>query len=233
MKEAEAKEGEKVKKTIVVSIMPCTAKKAEIKRKENYTEGKQDVDFVLTTDEVIRMIKEFGINLATIQGEAMDMPFGLASGAGSIFGVTGGVTEAVIRNLVGSSNYADIKEISMLGVRGDDEFKEAEVRYGDRTLKIAIVNGLKNADELMNRIESGEAYYDFVEVMACRRGCIAGGGQPTPIGPTTKKARLEGLYSIDSASQIKISGENPIVKDLYGGILKGKEHKLLHSNKEA
>ena len=224
----DARERNDERKIVVVSIMPCTAKKAEIKRKEQFTDGQQDVDFVLTTDEVTRMIKEAGLNLAKLSPEAMDMPFGIASGAASIFGVTGGVTEAVIRNLVGSSKLADLQDISVMGIRGDDEFKEATIKLGDRELKIAIVNGLKNADDLMNKIESGEAYYDFVEVMACRRGCIAGGGQPLPIGPTTKRNRLEGIYNVDRASQVKLSSENPIVKELYNGILKGKEHKLLH-----
>ena len=99
-----------------------------------------------------------------------------------------------------------------------------------REVKIAVVNGLKNAEILLNRIKSGEAKYDFVEVMACKRGCIAGGGQPTPIGPRTKKARFKGMYQIDSQAQIKLSSENPIVKGLYDGILKGKEKKLLHNH---
>lgn len=220
------------KKTVVVSIMPCTAKKAEINRPEHYTDGEKDVDYVLTTEEAIRMIHEAGLDLSKLPSEAMDMPFGIASGAGSIFGVTGGVTEAVIRHLAGSNKVNDLKEISVLGIRGDDSLKEATVQYGDRELKIAVISGLKTADEVLDKIESGEVYYDFVEVMACRRGCIAGGGQPLPIGPTTKKARLEGLYNIDRASQIKLSKENPIVVNLYEGILKGKEHKLLHNHKK-
>ena len=100
---------------------------------------------------------------------------------------------------------------------------------GEREVKIAVVNGLKTAGELMERIKSGEAHYDFVEVMACKRGCITGGGQPVPIGPRTKKARLEGLYKIDNMAQIKLSNENPIIQNLYQGLLKGKEHKLLHN----
>ena len=224
---------EPVRRTMVVSIMPCTAKKAEILRPEQFTEGEQDVDYVLTTVEIIRMIKEAGIDLNQLPSEAMDMPFGLASGAGSIFGVTGGVTEAVIRNLVGSSKMVDLEAISLTGIRGADDLKEATLNYKGRELRIAVISGLHKADEVMTAIENGEAHYDFVEVMACRRGCIAGGGQPLPIGPRTKAARLEGLYEIDRKSQIKLSGENPIVKDLYNGLLKGKEHKLLHSNKGA
>ena len=221
---------EDTRKTMVVSIMPCTAKKAEILRPEHFTDGEQDVDYVLTTTEVTRMIKEAGIDLAQMPSEALDMPFGLSSGAGAIFGVTGGVTEAVLRRLVNSSKAEDLEEISFTGVRGIEGIKEANVKLGDREVKIAVVNGLKVADEVMKKIKSGELYYDFVEVMACRRGCITGGGQPVPIGPRTKKARFEGLYKIDNAAQIKLSNENPIIQTLYNGLLKGKEHKLLHND---
>ncbi len=228
--EERAKNGD-TRKLAVISIMPCTAKKAEILRPEHRTEGEQDVDYVLTTDEVSRMIHEAGIDLKKMPSESLDMPFGLASGAGSIFGVTGGVTEAVLRHLAGSSKLCDLEDISLTGVRGTEQFKEAEIAFGERTLRVAVVSGLKAADDLMKKIETGEAYYDFVEVMACRRGCIAGGGQPLPIGPTTKAARFEGLYDIDRRSQIKLSIDNPIVKDVYDGLLKGKEHKLLHNEK--
>ena len=217
------------RKTMVVSIMPCTAKKAEILRPDSFTDGEQDVDFVLTTNEVTRMIREAGIDLAQMPSEALDMPFGLSSGAAAIFGVTGGVTEAVLRRLIGSSKVEDLEQISISGVRGDDSIKEVNVTLGDREVKIAVVNGLRSAEEVIQKIQSGEATYDFVEVMACKRGCIAGGGQPLPIGPRTKKARFEGMYAIDDIAQIKLSTQNPIIQDLYNGFLKGKEHKLLHT----
>ncbi len=219
------------RKTVVVSIMPCTAKKAEILRPEHFTEGEQDVDFVLTTTEVTRMIKEAGIDLSKVQPEALDMPFGLSSGAGAIFGVTGGVTEAVLRYLINSSKAEDLEKIRYSGIRGNEELKEATIVLGDREVKVAVVNGLKNADNLIKKMKAGEVYYDFVEVMACRYGCIAGGGQPLPIGPRTKKARFEGLYRIDKQAQIKRSDENPIIDYLYKGLLNGKEHKLLHNEK--
>ncbi len=225
-----AEEGKSVRKTVVVSIMPCTAKKAEIKRPEHFTEGEQDVDFVLTTTEITRMIQEAGIDLAQVQPEALDMPFGLASGAGAIFGVTGGVTEAVLRRLVNSNRAEDLEEISFTGIRGVEGIKEAKVNLNGREVKIAVVNGLHSAEDLLDKMKAGEAQYDFVEVMACKRGCIAGGGQPVPIGPRTKKARLEGIYKIDSMAQIKLSNENPIITEVYEGILKGKEHKLLHND---
>ena len=230
LKEEERENREDQRKTIVVSIMPCTAKKAEIKRPEHWTDGEQDVDYVLTTQEVSRMIKEAGIDLAQLEPEALDMPFGISSGAGAIFGVTGGVTEAVLRRLVNSNKVADLEAISFTGIRGVEGVKEATVTLGEREVKIAVVNGLKSAGEVMKKIQSGELYYDFVEVMACRRGCITGGGQPVPIGPRTKKARVEGLYRIDNLAQIKLSNENPIIQSLYDGMLKGKEHKLLHNN---
>lgn len=220
---------EDTRKTMVVSIMPCTAKKAEILRPEHYTDGEQNVDLVLTTTEITRMIKEAGIDLSQMPSEALDMPFGLSSGAGAIFGVTGGVTEAVLRRLVDSSAAEDLENISFTGIRGTEGIKEAMVDFHGRELKLAVVNGLRNADEVMKKIQSGEVYYDFVEVMACKRGCMAGGGQPVPIGPRTKAARFEGIYKIDSVAQIKRSNENPIIQTLYDGLLKGKEHKLLHN----
>ncbi|MBR2372474.1 MAG: [Clostridia bacterium] len=219
------------RETIVVSIMPCTAKKDEILRPEHFTDGVQDVDYVLTTVETTRMLREAGIDLAQMPSEALDMPFGLSSGSGSIFGVTGGVTEAVLRRIVNSSKTEDLESISLLGMRGDESFKEISITVGERIVKIAVVNGLAVADELLKKIKSGEVHYDFVEVMACKRGCIAGGGQPTPIGVRTKKARMEGLYKIDQASQIKLSSENPFITMLYNGLLKGKESKLLHNHK--
>ena len=229
--EKDRAEGKEPKKTMVVSIMPCTAKKAEITRPEHYTDGEQNVDYVLTTTEITRMIQEAGIDLAQVQPEALDMPFGLASGAGAIFGVTGGVTEAVLRRLVNSSRAEDLEEISFSGVRGVDGIKEAKVNLNGREVKIAVVNGLHCAEDLLEKMKAGEAHYDFVEVMACKRGCIAGGGQPVPIGPRTKKARLEGIYKIDSMAQIKLSNENPIITEVYAGVLKGKEHKLLHNER--
>lgn len=220
------------KKTVVVSIMPCTAKKAEILRPEHYTDGEQNVDYVLTTTEITRMIKEAGIDLAQIKPDAMDMPFGLSSGGGAIFGVTGGVTEAVLRQLIDSYNPDDLEMIKLTGIRGNDGIKEATVTLHGREVHIGVVNGLKNAAIVMDGIRSGEMKFDFVEVMACRSGCIAGGGQPVPVFPKIKDARAEGLYDIDDEKQIKISSDNPFVLSLYDGLLKGKEHKLLHNHVE-
>lgn len=218
------------KKTFVVSIMPCTAKKGEIERPDNFTDGRQDTDKVLTTVEIIRMIRQAGIKFEEIESEAPDMPFGIASGAASIFGVTGGVTEAVLRHVSAEKGHQIISQISFSGVRGDEGIKETSVMLGDREIKIAVVNGLGNADKLLKAIKAGEAHYDFVEVMACRRGCIAGGGQPLPIGPRTRASRAEGIYAVDRESLIRFTEDNPLLNQTYQDVIAGKEHKLLHRN---
>lgn len=226
-KERDAAEG---KQTMVVSIMPCTAKKGEILRPDNYTDGRQDTDCVLTTVEIIRMIKEVGIRFEKLAGEAADMPFSIASGGGAIFGTTGGVTEAVLRRLMSEKNYKTLNTISFSGIRGEEGLKETTVQVGEREVRIAVVHGLANAGRLLDSIKAGEKTYDFVEVMACRRGCIMGGGQPAQAGPRTRRGRMEGIYRVDAASNIRFPDENPIVEQLYGGLLQGKEHKLLHRN---
>ena len=160
-----------------VAVMPCTAKKAEAAREEFRSEAGPDTDFVITTQELIQMIKESGIVFDELEPEAVDMPFGTMSGAGVIFGVTGGVTEAVLRRITSDKSPAALRAIAFKGVRGDEGVKEAEVAYGDRTLKIAVVSGLGNARKIIERIKAGE-HYDFVEVMACPGGCVCGAGQP-------------------------------------------------------
>ena len=229
--EARMKAEEDGRKTVMVSIMPCTAKKAEISRPEHFTDGEQDVDFVLTTSEIAEMIKTTGLDLKNVTPEALDMPFGMSSGAGAIFGTTGGVTEAVLRYVTNSTKPEQMEEIKFSGVRGNDAVKEAVVNLGGRDVKIAIVHGLANAAELLEKMKAGEKVYDFVEVMTCRHGCVNGGGQPAPTqdNPQIKLARQKGLYSYDSGSQIKVSSQNPIALSLYDGILKDKVHKLLHN----
>lgn len=222
------KDEEENKKTIVIAIMPCTAKKGEILRSDNYTDDDQDTDYVITTQEVIRMIKQVGIQFEDLEAEAADMPFAVASGGGTIFGTTGGVTEAVLRRLAKEKSYHNLQEISYVGVRGEDALKEASVMLGDREVKIAVVHGLGDTGRLLDRIKSGEANYDFVEVMACRRGCIMGGGQPPFAGTRTKKKRMEGLYKADVMSNIRYPDENPVLIQMYQSNIKGKEHKLFH-----
>lgn len=226
-KDPEKNEGKKI---VSVSIMPCTAKKEEILRPESYTNGKQDVDYVLTTTEIVRMIRKSGIVFDKVEIEAADVPFGIGSGSGEIFGVTGGVTEAVLRRLQQGHNRVDMESIKKSGVRGDDGIKVLTYNYNGREIKAAVVNGLANADKVLQQIKNHEAEYDFVEVMACRRGCIMGGGQPVNAGPRTRKARMKGLYDTDVNTQIKKSNENPMILSLYDTLLKGKEHELLHRN---
>lgn len=221
------------KRIVSVSIMPCTAKKEEILRPESSTNGKQDIDYVLTTTELIGMIRKAGIRFENLEIEATDMPFGIGSGAGVIFGVTGGVTEAVLRRLREGHNRVEMEKIKFNGVRGEEGLKEVEFDYNGRTIRAAVVSGLGNANNLMKRIQKGEAQYDFVEVMACRRGCIMGGGQPVPVDPESRIARSKGIYDTDINTQIKKSNENPLVQSLYDGLLKGKTHELLHRNFEA
>lgn len=218
--------------TYVVSIMPCTAKKAEILRPDNFTNGRQDTDIVLTTQEIIRMIKQVGITFEELESEAPDMPFGMASGGASIFGVTGGVTEAVLRHIAKEQNHATIEAIKYSGIRGTDNFKEATVTVGDKEVKIAVVHGLAAAGSLIEAIESGTVHYDFVEVMACRRGCILGGGQPVPMGPRTRKARTDGIYQVDKLSSIRYTNENPMVDQIYRDIIGERSHELLHRAKQ-
>jgi len=219
------------RKTVMVSIMPCTAKKAEIHRPEHFTDGEQDVDFVLTTSEIAEMIQTAGIDLKNVTPEALDMPFGMASGAAAIFGTTGGVTEAVLRYLTNSIKTEDMEAIKFSGARGNDSVKEATVNLNGRDVRIAIVHGLNHAAKLLEDMKAGERTYDFVEVMTCKHGCVNGGGQPAPTqdNQEIKIARQKGLYRFDSASQIKVSHQNPIALNLYDGILKGKVEKLLHN----
>ena len=214
-----------------VAVMPCTAKKAEAAREEFRSEAGPDTDFVITTQELIQMIKESGIVFDELEPEAVDMPFGTMSGAGVIFGVTGGVTEAVLRRITSDKSPAALRAIAFKGVRGDEGVKEAEVAYGERTLKIAVVSGLGNARKIIERIKAGE-HYDFVEVMACPGGCVCGAGQPFALRDE-KELRGKGLYSADRMSSIKRSEENPLMISLYNGLLKGKVHELLHVHYDA
>ena len=218
------------KKTFVVSIMPCTAKKMEAVRPNSFTNGEQDTDIVLTTTELTRMIKNFGIAFDKIEPEACDMPFGLSSGGGVIFGVTGGVTEAVLRRLATDHNSATLNAIAACGIRGEEGIKEATIPYNGMDVNICVVSGLANARTVMEQVRSGEKQYHLIEVMACRRGCIMGGGQPIPAGPRHKAARAQGLYKADKDRILRKSDENPLMDVFYNGYFKGKAHELLHNH---
>ncbi len=218
------------KKTVMVSFMPCTAKKMEAKRSNSFTHGEQDTDYVITTTELIDMIRMTGIEFAELEPESSDIPFGFGSGGGVIFGVTGGVTEAVIRRLVPGHDKETLEAIAECGVRDGGFIREFSIPYEGIDLNICVVSGLANARAVMEQVKSGEKHYHLIEVMACRRGCIMGGGQPRLAGDRTKAARTEGIYRADNVAVIKKSDENPMFMSLYEGVLKGKEHELLHNH---
>lgn len=207
-----------------VALMPCTAKKYESQRKELGA----STDAVITTQELIKMIRESGIVFSELEPESVDMPFGTMSGASIIFGVTGGVTEAVLRRVSTDDSRTTLAQISYSGVRGMESVKETSVVYGDKTLNIAIVSGLGNAEKLIEKIQGGEAHYDLIEVMACPGGCISGAGQPY-ISFRHSKKRGDVLYRADRTSTIKRSQDNPMMKELYDGVLGDRVHELLHT----
>ena len=220
---------EEDKTTISVAVMPCTAKKYEASREEFKRNGIPDVDYVITTTELIQMIKEIGLRFEDLDREAPDMPFFLYSGAGVIFGTTGGVTEAAIRRVVADKSPKALKDIEFIGVRGMDGLKVCELDLDDRKLRIGIVSGLGNAEDLIEKIESGEEHFDFVEVMACPGGCVAGAGQPFGHRAAIEDRSI-GLYKADKASLMNRSEENPVMKTLYNGVLKNRVHDMLHVN---
>ena len=212
-----------------VALMPCTAKKFEAQRKELYLKDNPATDAVITTQELIKMIRESGIVFRELDPESVDMPFATKSGASLIFGVTGGVTEAVLRRIAKDDSRTTLSHISFSGVRGMESVKETYVTYGDRQLHIAVVSGLGNAETLIEKIKSGEAHYDLIEVMACPGGCISGAGQPY-ISFRHREKRGDALYRADKTSTIKRSQDNPMMNELYNGVLKGKVHELLHTH---
>lgn len=225
-------------KIYCVSIMPCLAKKHECAIPAmNDACGDPDVDVVLTTREVDRLIRSEFINPAEIEDRALDMPLGIGSGAGNIFGATGGVMEAALRtayNLVTGSNP---DPDAFKDVRGQDGWKEATFDINGTTLKVAVVNGLGNADKLLKALKSGKVAYDFIEVMACPGGCVGGGGQPIHDNVEMAPNRAPTLYAQDAASDLRFSHENPsitaIYKDYLGKPLSEKSHHLLHTDHHA
>lgn len=213
--------------TISVAVMPCVAKKYEAARDEFCRNGVPDVDYVITTKELILMIKELGVQFQEIEPSAPDMPFSINSGAGVIFGVTGGVMEAALRH-VAAKNNETLREIEYSGVRGLEGTKIAEISLGDKTLRVGVVNGLGNADTLIRKLQRGEERLDFVEVMACPYGCIGGAGQPFGYR-SVKEDRAQGMYKADKSAIVKRSCDNPTLINLYeNGILKERSHELLH-----
>ncbi len=218
------------RETVVVSVMPCTAKKAEASKEEFITDGVRDVDLVITTQELAMLIKDAGLMFDNLYEDSFDMPFGLSSGSGVIFGSSGGVAEAVLTRLMKQKPSVSDKEIIFSNVRGMKRVKESNFVLDGKEIRIAVVHGLKNASELIKQIQNGEKTYDIVEVMACPGGCIAGGGQPTPMDEEKRKKRASGLYSLNRTAQIKSSEENPLIRDLFESLLKD-DHEILHVHK--
>ena len=214
-----------------ISIMPCTAKKMEAARPEFIHDGRPDVDLVLTTHEVIDMMQETGIQLNELELESPDLPFGLGSGAAVIYGTTGGVAEAVVRHCLPDKSKNALREISILGLRGDAPIKETTVTIGDTELKLAVVNGLANARKLLKKIDEGEAFYHLIEVMSCQGGCVGGAGQPYGL-KATKEKRGDGLHQSDNAAMFKRAERNPIVVRMMAEYGEERCHELLHVSYE-
>ena len=217
--------------TYHIAIMPCTAKKMEAARPEFIHDGRPDVDLVLTTHEVIDMMQETGIQLNELELESPDLPFGLGSGAAVIYGTTGGVAEAVVRHCLPDKSKNALREISILGLRGDAPIKETTVTIGDTELKLAVVNGLANARKLLKRIDEGEAFYHLIEVMTCQGGCVGGAGQPYGL-KATKEKRGDGLHQSDNAAMFKRAERNPIVVRMMAEYGEERCHELLHVSYE-
>ncbi len=224
----------------VVSVMPCTAKKFESQRDELSGTGYPDVDAVITTRELAKMIKEAGIQFAELEDAVFDSPFGdEATGAGVIFGATGGVMEAALRTVADVLTGQSLENIDYTAVRGTEGIKEASVKIGDLDVKVAIAHGLGNARKLLNDIRDGKADYHFIEIMACPGGCVTGGGQPIQPAKLAasidlKAERAKALYAEDKASTYRKSHDNPYIKKLYeeylGEPCGHKSHKLLHTH---
>ncbi|MFY9173941.1 MAG: NADH-dependent [FeFe] hydrogenase, group A6 [Peptococcia bacterium] len=225
-----------------VSVMPCTAKKFECERPEMDDSGYQDVDASITTRELAEMIKEAGIDFLALPDEGYDAPMGISTGAGLIFGATGGVMEAALRTVYEVVTGETLAKLDFVEVRGLEGVKEAAIDLPPLgTVKVAVAHGLGNAKHLMEKVRSGEADYHFIEIMACPGGCVGGGGQPIVSGPERMKLkedyrslRAKAIYEEDAGMPIRKSHENPAIKELYeeylGEPLGEKAHKLLHTH---
>lgn len=231
---------------ISVSIMPCTAKKYEANRPEMKDSGYKDVDFVLTTRELAVMIRQAGIEFEKLNDENFDSIMGMGSGAGVIFGATGGVMEAALRTAyeIVTGREVPFDNLEITAVRGLEGVKEATIKIEDTVedwkflegaeLKCAITNGLENAHRLMESIKNGDRFYHFIEIMACPGGCLGGGGQPFPVDNEIRMKRMEAIYEEDRNLPIRKSHENPEIVQIYKEFLEEplshKSHKLLHTS---
>jgi NADH-quinone oxidoreductase subunit G len=219
---------------VVVSIMPCTAKKYEAALDKFAVDGRPDVDFVLTTQELAAMIDESGLRFDRVAPESLDMPMGFKTGAGVIFGASGGVSEAVLRYAAERAGGVKLENVDFHQVRGEGGLREATVKIGETTVKLAIVHGLRRARQLAERVRRGQCDYDLIEVMACPGGCVGGAGQPVSRDVTTRQQRARGLYEADKMLQLHKSQDNPHVAELYDktlGEVGGRiAHELLHTS---
>ena len=222
-----AKDAADGRTTYHIAIMPCTAKKMEAARPEFIHDGRPDVDLVLTTHEVIDMMQETGIQLGELELESPDLPFGLGSGAAVIYGTSGGVAEAVVRHCLPDKSKNALREISILGLRGDAPIKEASVTIGDTELKLAVVNGLANAKKLLKEIDEGKKFYHLIEVMTCQGGCVGGAGQPYGL-KKSKEKRGDGLHRTDNMAMFKRAERNPVVTRMMQEYGEERCHELLH-----
>mgnify|MGYP000720123513 FL=1 len=235
------KNGIDPKDLFVVSVMPCTAKKFEIGRDDMSAagEGIPDIDVSLTTRELAAMIKRAGIRFRDLPDEAFDPAFGIASGAGHIFGVTGGVMEAALRTVAEIVTGKPLENVEFHEVRGLKDIREAEYDLAGTKVRVAVTSGLENAKKLLDMVKSGEKQYHFIEVMACPGGCVNGGGQPHQSGDVRnftdlRAERAKALYSEDAGMSLRKSHENPVVKELYETYLEKpgshKAHEILHTS---
>ena len=218
----------------VVAIMPCTAKKYEAGLDKFQHEGERDVDHVLTTVELTRMIQSAGIRFADLPPSSFDMPFGFTTGAGVLFGGSGGVTEAVLRFAAEKVTGKPLGNVEFHQVRGESGTRTAKVQLGDRTIKVVVVHGLRNARQVAEQVKAGKADFDLVEVMACPGGCIGGAGQPIRPNGVARRARAKGLFQIDTMLQLQKSQDNVFVNQCYSELLgepgSHKAHELLHTS---
>lgn len=233
-------EGYTKENTVVVSIMPCTAKKYEIRREQLQHEGVQDSDYVLTTQELGRMIKEAGVDFKHIEPEDADSPFGQYTGAGTIFGASGGVAEAAARTayeFVTGKTLTDVNLKPLRGVNASDRSKEMEIDLNGTKIKIRVVSTIAEAEKALHQMDEGKADFQMLEVMACPGGCVNGGGQPYSFNDTTiKQKRAAGLYKEDTELKFRKSHDNPDIKKLYAEFLEKPgshtAHDLLHTHYE-
>lgn len=216
----------------VVSVMPCVAKKYEIKRKEIKINGLAPVDYVLTTRELAYLLNKHKIDLNKVKPEKADAPLGIPSGAGVIYGASGGVMESALRTAYYEMTGKEIKQIEFKKTRGAEGIKTAEVKIGNRTVKTAVVNGIGNAKNILEELKNNPKLYDYVEAMACFGGCVGGGGQPVPTDKDIRKQRADGLYEIDKEKEIRLAHQNPVVKEVYKNFFVNKEmiHKVSHTS---